>query len=75
MAKTSLVSRMYKAGAPKTWIDEVQHMERKLETKRRLIKEYGNIIDALARQLEYEERAVADYERRQLGAHDTGGAG
>ena len=63
MAKTSLISRMDKAGAPKTWIQEVQTLNRRLETLTQLKDEYGVIIDSLARQLEREEEEFAEFER------------
>lgn len=62
MAKTPLIVRMEKAGAPKTWIAEVKRTERQLKDMTELKNYYVDIIDVLARQLENEQAALAQFE-------------
>lgn len=64
MAKTPLIVRMEKAGAPKTWIAEVKRIERQLKDMTEQKNYYVNIIDTLARQLESERAALAQFEQR-----------
>ena len=50
--KTSLIERMKKAKAPKTWIREVQTKDNRIEQLLELKEEYLNVIDLLAREKE-----------------------
>lgn len=65
MAKTPLIQRMEKAGAPKTWISEVRKIQAALAKCEQSRTEYIDIIDVLAQQLEREEEEIAEFERRK----------
>ena len=52
MAKTTLIERMEKKGAPKSWIAEVRSLHLKIKELRSLNESYLDIIDKLARQVE-----------------------
>ena len=52
MPKSSLIERMEKKGVPKTWITEIYGLLALIKEKNRLIEEYGEIIDSLARQID-----------------------
>ncbi len=52
MSKTTLIERMEKGGAAKTWIKEVEAKDRALELLAQKIAEYLAIIDVLARKRE-----------------------
>ena len=52
MPKSSLIERMEKKDAPKTWITEIYGLLALIKEKNRLIEEYGEVIDTLARQVE-----------------------
>ena len=54
MAKTTLIERMEKKGAPKRWIAEVRKLHVKIKELRGLKNEYLDIIDKLARQVKEE---------------------
>ena len=54
MPKTTLIERMEKKGAPKSWIAEVRSLHVTIKGLRRLNNEYLDIIDKLARQVEDE---------------------
>ena len=55
MPKTTLIERMEKKGAPKSWIAAVRSLHFKIKELRSLNNEYLDIIDKLARQVEEEE--------------------
>jgi len=55
MPKTTLIQRMEKKGAPKSWIAEVRSLHVTIKGLRRLNNEYLDIIDKLARQVEDDE--------------------
>ena len=50
MSKRSLIERMVKKRAPQAWVAEVKALVRTIEEKDAKIREYGEIIDTLARQ-------------------------
>ena len=52
MPKTTLVERMEKKGAPKSWIVEVRGLHSEIKILRNINNEYLDIIDKLARQVE-----------------------
>ena len=52
MPKTTLVERMEKKDAPKSWIAAVRSLYFEIKELRRLNNEYLDIIDSLARQVE-----------------------
>ena len=52
MAKTPLIERMEKKGAPKSWIREVKTKDDRIERLLEIKETYLNIIDSLARQVE-----------------------
>jgi len=52
MSKTTLMERMEKKGAPKSWIAEVRSLHLKIKELRSLNRSYLDIIDKLARQVE-----------------------
>ncbi len=53
-AKTTLIERMEKKGAPKAWIAAVRNLHAQIKELRRLNENYLEIIDKLARQVEAE---------------------
>ena len=55
MTKTTLIQRMKKKGAPKSWIAEVRSLHLKIKELRGLSNEYLDIIDELARRVEEDE--------------------
>ena len=52
MAKTPLIERMEKKGAPKSWIREIVSLYLQIKTLQKTLNEYLDIIDILARQVE-----------------------
>jgi len=66
MAKTPLLIRMEKYGAPKAWIVEVMQKNAKIDQLLQLNEEYLDIIDTLARENEQYQQA---FEKR-FGALD-----
>ena len=48
----NLIDNPNNRGAPKTWVGEVRALLTQIEEREQLIKEYGEIIDTLARQVE-----------------------
>ena len=48
----SLIERMQKKDAPKTWIAEVMRMQANLQQMTELKNSYAEIIDVLAREIE-----------------------
>lgn len=60
MPKTTLIERMEKKSAPKSWIREVQTKDNHIERLFELLEEYLNVIDMLARE---KEQLEADNER------------
>ena len=54
MPKTTLIERMEKKSAPKSWIAEVRSLQRHDKELRSLNRSYLDIIDKLARQVKDE---------------------
>lgn len=52
MAKSTLLERMEKKGAPKSWIAEVRNLYAQIKRLQENNKMYLEIIDRLARQVE-----------------------
>ena len=52
MPKTTLIERMEKKGAPKSWISEIRSLHFKIKELKERNETYLNIIDKLARQVE-----------------------
>ena len=52
MPKTTLIERMEKKGAPKSWIAEVRKLHSEIKELRSLNNSYLDTIDKLARQVE-----------------------
>ena len=54
MPKTTLIERMEKKSAPKSWIVEVRGLHSEIKILRSINNEYLDIIDKLARQVDDE---------------------
>ena len=54
MAKTPLIERMEKKGAPKSWIAEVRGLHVNIKELLRTVNYYLDIIDKLAREVDDE---------------------
>lgn len=66
MAKTSLIERMEKKGAPKAWVAEVRTLLRIIKEMDEILETYLNIIDNLARRVEALEANTSKSVLRRL---------
>lgn len=66
MAKTPLIERMAKKGAPKSWITEIVSLYLQIENLQKTIDEYLDIIDVLARRVEAFEANTSKSVLRRL---------
>ena len=55
MTKRTLIQRMMRKGAPKSWIGEIAQMLRKIDALEETKKEYLDIIDELATKVSHYE--------------------
>lgn len=60
MPRTTLIERMTKGGAAKTWIREVESKDRRIKRLLELLEEHLNVIDLLAREKEQLTKQVED---------------